>query len=111
VFDVAWPSTVRRPHTHAAPIREDASVRDQRTLASEKGSVFSREGFLQDQLVEREFRDGLPQPLVLPLQLLEPLRLIELQAAVLAPPLNGMDGSPSSTEAVGLGDYGGGLWK
>lgn len=62
----------------------------------------SREGFLQDQLVQRELGDGLLQPLVLPLKLLQPLRLVELQAAVFTPPLDGMDGSPSLIEALGL---------
>jgi hypothetical protein len=107
---MAWlqqQSTRERPDTFTQTALGNRS----RTLHGRGEPYISREGFLQDQLVEREFRDGLPQPLVLPLQLLQPLRLIELQAAVLAPPLNGMDGSPSSTEAVGLEDDGGELWK
>ena len=43
-----------------------------------KGSVFSRQSFLQDQLVEREFRHRLLQPLVLALKFLQALRLIHL---------------------------------
>src|SRR6185312_13947766 len=51
-----------------------------------KGSVFSRQSFLQDLLVERQLRNSYLQPLVLALELLQPLGLINLQAAVLAPP-------------------------
>ena len=61
---------------HARPrISEAASARDRRTLASGKGSVFSRKSFLEDQLVERELRHGLLQPLVLTFELFQPLRL------------------------------------
>jgi len=54
----------------------------------------SRQGFLQDLFVERQLRNSLLKPLVLALEFLEPLGLINLQAAVPAPPLNGMDCSP-----------------
>src|SRR5690606_1816095 len=56
------------------------------TPASGKGSVFSRERLLQDQLVERQFGNGLLQAVVLTFEILEPLGLIELQPAVLTPP-------------------------
>ena len=49
------------------------------------GSVVSPCRFLQDELVEGEVRDGLPQPGILKLQLLQPLHLVQLQAAVLLP--------------------------
>jgi len=76
-------AAILRPHMCDAPIWEEASAHDPRTPASGKGSEFSRQRFLQDQLVERELRDRLLEPLVLAFQLLEPLRLIHLQAAVL----------------------------
>jgi len=38
---------------------------------------------LQDELVQGEVRDGLPEPGILKLQLLQPLHLIQFQPAVL----------------------------
>src|SRR4029453_1636867 len=64
-----------------------ASVRGPRTLACGKGSVFSRQGFLQDEVVQGELGDRLSQALVLAPAFLQPLGLIDLQAPVLSPPL------------------------
>ena len=61
--------------TRDAPRPTVASARGQRTLACGKGSVFSLEGLLRDQLVQRRFRDGLLQALVLPLEVLHPVIL------------------------------------
>ena len=60
--------------------------RAQRTPACGKGLVFSLESFLQDQLVERQLGHGLLQPIVLAFEILQALGLVELQAAILAPP-------------------------
>src|SRR5437868_6219458 len=62
------------------------TVQAQRTSASGKGLVFSPEGFLQDQLVERQLGHRPLEPAVLLLHFLEALGLVELQTAVLAPP-------------------------
>ncbi len=40
----------------------------------------------QDELVQSQIRDGLPQPLALELKLLEPLHLVGLQATILLAP-------------------------
>ena len=58
-------------------------------------SIFPQALTYQDQLVQRQLRDRLSQPLVLSLQILQALSLIELQPAIVASPANGMDGSPS----------------
>jgi len=68
------------------PKSEGASARARRTLASGKGLVFSLEGFLQDQLVERKLRHRLLQAVVLAFKIFEALGLIELQTAVGSPP-------------------------
>ncbi len=83
---MAWlqqQSTRERPDTFT----QTALCNCPRPLHRRREPYISREGFLQDQLVEREVGNGLPQPIILPLKFLEPLRLVELQAAVLAPPL------------------------
>ena len=49
-------------------------------MACGKGSVFSRQSFLQDQLVQRQFGYSSLQPIMLPLKLLQALGLIKLQA-------------------------------
>lgn len=54
--------------------------------ASARGLVSFPGGLLQDQLVEREIRDRLPEPLVLDLQVLHAPNLVALQAAVLLAP-------------------------
>src|ERR1700730_16392298 len=51
-----------------------------------EGLSISPEGFLQDQLVERQLRHRPLEPAVLLLHFLEALGLVELQTAVLAPP-------------------------
>ncbi len=59
-----------------------ASARGRRTPASGKGLVFSLEGFLQDELVQRQLGDGPLQAIVLAFEILQTLGLIELQTAV-----------------------------
>ena len=66
-------------------IQARTDVLNARPLAG-KGLVFSLESFLQDQLVQRQLGYRLLQALVLAFEILETLSLIELQAAVLAPP-------------------------
>lgn len=46
----------------------------------------SPRGLAEDELVERELRDGLPQPLVLQPEVLHALDPVRLQAAILPPP-------------------------
>jgi hypothetical protein len=72
---------------HDAPTPGVASARAPRTLVCGKGSVFSRQSFHQDLLVQRELGTALLEALVLALELLQPLGLIDLQAAVLTAPL------------------------
>ncbi len=58
--------------------------------------------FLQDELVQGEVRDRLPEPGILKLQLLQPLNLIQLQYAVfLAPTVIGHLGYPDLPHSVG----------
>ena len=65
------------------PTPTAASVLDPRTLACGKGSVFSRQRFVEDLFVQGEARYSLLQPIVLALDFLQALRLVELQATVL----------------------------
>src|SRR5690606_19933139 len=59
-----------------------------RTADDGRGSEVSRGGLFQDQLLERQVRHSLAQPVVLFLELLQPLYLVTLQAAeLLAPPI------------------------
>ena len=51
-----------------------------------RGSVVSRESLLQYLLVQRQARYGDTEPLVLFLKILQPLRLIDPQTAILATP-------------------------
>ena len=69
---------------HARRSETGANGRAERTPACGKGLVFSLEGL--DQLVERQLRHRLLQTIVLAFEFLQTLRLVELQAAVLAPP-------------------------
>src|SRR5262249_5447516 len=56
-----------------------------------RGLVVSLGGLFQDQLVQRQISHCPLQPGVLPLKLLQPLRLIQLQTAILgAPPIIGL---------------------
>ena len=69
-------------------------------LRGARGSLF------QDQLLERQVRHSLAQPVVLFLKLLEAFHLIALQATKLLAPPNGMDGSPSTSQAESLQEEG-----
>ena len=71
-----------------------------------RGLEVSLCGLCQDQLVQRQIRHRSPEPGVLGLQLLQPLHLVALQAAILIPPSNGMDGSPSTIQAESLEEEG-----
>src|SRR5262249_27635752 len=51
-----------------------------------RGLVVSPGGLLQDQLVQRQIRHRTAKPIVLRLEILQPLDLIALQAAELLPP-------------------------
>src|SRR5215203_4319161 len=69
--------------------------------AGARGSEVSPGGLLQDELVEREVRDGLAQALVLGLQLLHALDLVGLQAAVLLRPAVVRDlGDPNRADRI-----------
>jgi len=50
------------------------------------GPYISRQGVIQDQLVERQVSDCLAQPGIFPLQLFQPVRLADFHAAVLMAP-------------------------
>ena len=60
-----------------------------------RGLEVSLGGFLQNQLVQRQVRDSPTKPGILQLKILQSLHLVALQATILLPPPNGMDGSPS----------------
>src|SRR6185369_16009370 len=69
--------------------------------AGARGSEVSPGGLLQDQLVEREIRDGLAQARILGLQRLHALDLVRLQAAVLLAPAIVRDlGDPNRADRV-----------
>ena len=83
---MAWlqqQSIRERPDTFAQTALGNRS----RTLHRRGEPYISREGFLQDQLVQRELGDGLLQPLVLAFEILQPFGLVEFQSAVLPAPL------------------------
>ena len=67
--------------------------------AAARGLEVSLGGFLQNQLIQRQISDSSSQPQILPLELLEAPCLLDLQAAVLLAPTNGMDGSPSTASS------------
>ena len=67
-----------------------------------RGGDVSLCGLRQDQLVQCQIRDRSSETVVLGLELLEPLHLIAFEAAILIPPSNGMDGSPSTIQAESL---------
>ncbi len=52
----------------------------------EKGLVFSLSSLFKDQLVQRQVQNSLPEAGILAFEILETLRLVELQTAILAPP-------------------------
>src|SRR5690606_1010571 len=61
---------------------------DRRNGDGERGSEVSRSSLFQDQLLECQVRDRLAQPVILFLELLQPLHLVTLQATeLLAPPV------------------------
>ena len=75
-----------------APRRRDARRREaydehaRYRRGDAQGSVISPGCLLQNQLVQRQIRDRLPEPQVLGLQLLKSLHLVRLQTAVLIAP-------------------------
>ena len=75
-----------RPHWHGAQTPAAHVECDRRIDAGARGLEVSPRRFLQDQLVQRQIRHRLAQPGILDLQLLQPLHLVELHAAILAPP-------------------------
>ena len=70
------------------------SSHDRRTHGVGRGLEVSLCGLRQDQLVQRQIRHRSPKTIVLSLQLLQPLHLIALQAAILIPPSIVRDYSP-----------------
>jgi len=77
-FRLTWLTQARR----RAGLRTFSAIASR----SPRRRRYSRGGLARDQLLEREVRNGLPQPLVLLLQLLEPFHLVGLQPAELLPP-------------------------
>ena len=81
----------RRLHSAEEKIRIVLSgLRGEESIAAlcrrERGLVFSRESFLQDQLIQRQIGDRLSQTGVLLLQILEPPRLVGPETAVFLAP-------------------------
>src|SRR5690606_10117156 len=79
------------PSRPAAPSSESASGPARWRPGGGRGSEVSLGGLRQDLLVQREIGNRLAQPHVLTLQLLQPLGLVHLQAAIfLAPAIVGL---------------------
>src|SRR5690606_26026220 len=77
-----WPRTLQAKRSDT----ENFARHGRRTADDGRGSEVSRGGLFQDQLLERQVRHSLAQPVVLFLELLQPLHLVTLQAAELLAP-------------------------
>src|SRR5690606_7700216 len=69
-----------------APRRRTSPRHGRRSDGDGRGSIVSRGSLFQDQLLEREVRHSLAQPVILFLEFFQPLHLIALQAAELLAP-------------------------
>jgi hypothetical protein len=85
-FRPASPAVGRAPGKPGARKPRPAGEHDRRSAGDGKGSVLSLKRLLEDQLVQRQIRDGFAQTLVLPLQVLHPFRLVELEPAIVPAP-------------------------
>jgi hypothetical protein len=92
----------RAPHRPDARRSTELAGRARCTHGGARGSVVSPCRLPQDELVEGEVRDGLSQPGILQFKLLQPLDLVQLQAAVLlTPPVIGHLGHPDLPHSAG----------